>query len=398
MKKVIFLGGLFPKEIKKEIEVKSIGVVQYAADALQWAIVDGLSVHFDQFKIVNLPYIGSFPKRYKAIETKSFDFIHNKTADNKNVGFVNLPLYKLYSRYHNAKKTLNSVLQDDNEIILIYAIHTPFIKAAVDLKKKNPSLKICLIVPDLPEFMGGSDSFLFKILKNGEQILLDKILKKVDAFVLLTKYMHEPLHVGNRPWVRVEGIFNSSEAVHNEEKEHFKTILYTGTLSKRYGILNLLEAFSMIKDENYRLWICGDGDAKNELNELAQKDKRICNFGQIARDEVLKLQKKATVLVNPRTSEGAFTKYSFPSKIMEYLASGTPCIMHNLSGIPEEYIEYCFISNNETPFGLYQTIVLVCGKSQLELDEFGQRAQNFILENKSPEKQCKKIYNMLKNL
>jgi glycosyltransferase involved in cell wall biosynthesis len=398
MIKVIFLGGLFPKEIKKEIENKSIGVVQYAADALQWAIVDGLKMHLDKFTIVNLPYIGSFPTRYKEVKTKSFDFIYDKTVDINNVGFINLPLYKLYSRYYNAKKTLDSVLQDDNEIILIYAIHTPFIKAAVDLKKKNPSLKICLIVPDLPEFMGGSDSILHKFLKNGEQKLLNKILKKVDAFVLLSKYMHEPLQVGNRPWVRVEGIFNSIETFNNEEKEHFKTILYSGTLAKRYGILNLLEAFSMIKDENYRLWICGEGDAKNELIELAKKDKRIRNFGQITRDEVLKLQKKATILVNPRTSEGAFTKYSFPSKTMEYLASGTPCLMHNLAGIPEEYLEYCFISNNETPFGLSQSIVSVCGRSQSELDEFGERAKNFILKNKSPEKQCEKIYNMLKNL
>src|SRR5690606_28854588 len=103
-------------------------------------------------------------------------------------------------------------------------------------------------------------------------------------------------------------------------KEEFKTILYTGTLAKRYGIVHLLEAFALIKDQDYRLWICGDGDARDEVNEKVRMDPRITYFSQISRERVLKFQKKATVLVNPRKSEGEFTKYSFPSKTMEYLA------------------------------------------------------------------------------
>ena len=395
---VIFLGGLFPKEMKNEIENKSIGVIQYAADALQWAIVEGLGKQTIRLKIVNLLYIGSYPLRYKDFWIKPSCFSHRLGADDFNVGFLNLPLYKLFSRYYNTKKYLKNIVDNNNEVILIYAIHTPFIKAAVDLKKRNPSIKICLIVPDLPEFMSDNEGFIIRCLKSIEKKILGGLLKKVDSFVLLSDFMHEPLNVENRPWVRVEGIFCAKENVDIVKKESFKTILYSGTLAKRYGILNLLEAFSMIKDENFRLWICGDGDAKEELNKIAKNDNRITNFGQITRDEVLLLQKRATVLVNPRTSEGAYTKYSFPSKTMEYLASGTPCIMHNLEGIPKEYFDYCYISYNESSFGLYETIISVCKKEQSELNEFGERAKNFILKNKSADKQCEKIYNMLKKL
>jgi len=65
MLEIIFLGGLFPEEIRNEIENKSNGVIQYAADALQWAIVDGLDSHTEKLRIINLPYIGSYPTRYK---------------------------------------------------------------------------------------------------------------------------------------------------------------------------------------------------------------------------------------------------------------------------------------------------------------------------------------------
>jgi len=395
---IIFLSGLFPKEIRNEIENKSIGVIQYAADALQWAIVDGLDCHTEKLKIINLPYIGSYPTRYKDFKIKSFLFSHKEGANDINVGFINLSLYKLYSRYYNAKRILRNILNNNNEVIVIYAIHTPFIKAAIDLKNRNPTMKICLVVPDLPEFMSENEGFLYRFLKRKEQNILNKLIDKVDAFVILSEYMHKPLGIGNRPWVRVEGVFSAKEDNEILAKEQFKTILYSGTLARRYGIINLLEAFTLIKDENYRLWICGDGDAKDELIKIAKKDKRIINFGQIPRDRVLNLQKRATVLVNPRTSEGEYTKYSFPSKTMEYLASGTPCVMNNLLGIPKEYLNFLFIPENETPFELYQTIITVCQKEQSELNTLGEIAKRFILENKSSYKQCEKIYNMLEKL
>ena len=397
MKNVIFLSGLFPDELRDEIEKKSVGIIQYAADALQWAIVKGLDLYFSEVKIVTLPYIGSYPSRYKRFRIKSFNFSHRFNANDKNIGFCNLTLYKLYSRYINARKALKNNLKGIDAII-IYSIHTPFIKAAIDMKKKNPNLKICLIVPDLPEFMGGSNNILHRVLKRKEKGILDKLLKKIDAFVVLSDYMYQPLNIDHRPWARVEGIFNTENNCSITNKEGYKTILYTGTLAKRYGIMDLLTAFSLIEDDDYRLWICGDGDAGEEIKQSSQKDKRILFFGQMKREEVLELQKRATVLVNPRKSGEEYTKYSFPSKIMEYFASGTPCIMHRLGGIPEEYFDYCFIPEDETPDSLSKMIMDVCEKEKTELLELGLKSKQFILDNKSSEIQCLKIYNLLINL
>ena len=63
---------------------------------------------------------------------------------------------------------------------------------------------------------------------------------------------------------------------------------------------------------------------------------RIEFLGMLPRTDVLELQSKATILVNPRQPVGDFTKYSFPSKTIEYMASGTPLLMYKLPGIPEE--------------------------------------------------------------
>ena len=77
---------------------------------------------------------------------------------------------------------------------------------------------------------------------------------------------------------------------------------------------------------------------------------------------------------------------------MEYLASGTPCIINRLKGIPNEYFDYCFVPKDETLPALIETIIKVCTKEQSELNDFGIRAKNFIKEKKNHQKYNVKKY------
>ena len=174
-----------------------------------------------------------------------------------------------------------------------------------------------------------------------------------------------------------------------------KIILYTGTLDSRYGISDLLEAFTIITDTNYQLWICGDGNMRNQIIENSLNDHRVKYLGQIPHNEILILQQKASVLVNPRTSSGEYTKYSFPAKTMEYIASGRPCIMHHLPGMPDEYLEHVFIPENENSFSLSKKIIEVCNMNEQLLHEKCAKAKSFVLIEKNPQKQISRLISML---
>jgi len=115
----------------------------------------------------------------------------------------------------------------------------------------------------------------------------------------------------------------------------------------------------------------------------------------LKREEVIKLQREAGVLINPRSSNSEFTRYSFPSKTMEYLASGTPLIMHPLKCLPEEYLKYIFIAYDESDSGLMKTIIDVCERDQEELTAIGQRAKQFILREKNSSVQVGKILELM---
>ena len=263
-------------------------------------------------------------------------------------------------------------------------------------------MKIVLIIPDLPEYMGGQKSFLSEYVHKQNRRFLKKLYFEIDGFVLLTEHMKEMLPIEDKKWTIVEGIFNNiqddTEKIDQVIDSKISYIFYSGTLAKRYGVMNLVEAFLMLVDTNIRLVICGTGDAENEILDYVKNDKRIIFRGQIPRAEVLKLQRKASLLVNPRTPEGEFTKYSFPSKTMEYLASGVPTLLYKLPGIPDEYYQYCFSLEDLSIKALANKITDILGLDCNELRKIGLEARNFILDRKNPVVQCEKVMKLINSL
>ena len=151
-------------------------------------------------------------------------------------------------------------------------------------------------------------------------------------------------------------------------------------------------------DKNYRLQICGTGDSEDVIQNSVNQDERICFFGKVDRKKVLELQSSATVLVNPRQNNEEFTKYSFPSKNLEYLSSGTPVIAYMLDGMPLEYGKYIISPENNSIEALRNAIDSVCNLSHSELKKIGNKGKKFVIEEKNSIKQTEKIVNMINTI
>ena len=400
---ITLLFGIFPPNKYNFFVENSKGNTQYAADALQKSIIHGFSYTDMNVSIINLPYIGSYPKRYSILKIHSFPFefdINGKTIQGWNVGFLNLLGYKFLSRYFHARKALlRHHVKNEDDVIIIYAIGTPFLKAVADLKKKYPRTKVILIVPDLPEFMSSKKGAVRNLIEKINIRVLNRLYKFVDGYVLLSKHMTERLPINNKPWVVVEGIYNPKDFVkENNAVKNENYILYTGTLAYRYGVMNLVKAFCNIPNKDIQLIICGDGDAKDEIIKFSQKDTRIVFKGLVKRAEALKLQQEAMLLVNPRTPEGEFTKFSFPSKTMEYLGSGVPTLLYRLPGIPKEYYDYCISLSDISQDALTNKLIEIVEMDRDELSTLGSSARQFILENKNPREQVRKILDLIDRL
>ena len=387
---MLFVGCLFNREKEEEYLEKSKCGLSNAVNTFQWNCLEGFFHNGMPATIVNVLPVGIFPKQYKDLILKDEKWeAFGKT--HQQVGCINLPFIKQWQRSRAVKKILKN---SQDKKIIVYSAYLPFLRAVYKL---NSEYDITLIVTDLPEFYDlGKSNWLKKILRKWNNNRVYKYMERVDRFVLLTEQMKEPLRVGNRPYTIVEGICSEqalglSETVNSTEK----IILYTGTLHKQFGILNLLAAFVNIKDANYRLWICGSGDAENEIKEMAQQDPRIHFYGYVEKSVAIELQRKATVMVNPRQNVGEYTKYSFPSKTMEYLASGKPVVAYKLDGIPNEYDPYInYVKDNSTE-SLAQTLIEVC-EDYGKIREKALKAREFLLTKKSAVMQAKKIMDLMK--
>ena len=254
--------------------------------------------------------------------------------------------------------------------------------------------KTCLIVPDLPEFMSGNNGRLHKFLKRIDKFIINKCLSKIDSYALLSEPMQERLPMKDKRWTLMEGIYQPLENEEEVDKETLRTIMYTGGVFYRRGVDILLDAFEKIDKPNYRLWIRGNGDMVPEIKERAKKDPRIIYFEPMSREELLKMERRATVMVNPTPPSLDFTRYFFPSKTMEYLASGRPVIGYKLDGIPAEYDPYIQYVADNSLAALEAKLLEICSLPKAQRDEMGQRSRAFILEQKNPKAMCQRIVDM----
>ncbi len=399
---ILFMTCLIPHELYDEVRSKSKNNMQDAANALQWHLVEGFSFHLgEKLNIINVLPVASYPGYYREASVKEAVFNEGVPNESLSVGFNNVKIIRKESIFHSLYKAAGSWCKSSNasKTVICYGLNVSMLKALTKLKRKYPDISVCAIVADLPDMvdLSAKEDPVRHILGRISAALAYRSMECIDRYVFLTKHMSD--HLNNRkPFCVMEGIasgeFEDIPYAENREPD-IKTILYTGTLHRKFGVLNLLEAFSGIKEENYRLVICGKGDSEEEIKKAEAEDFRISYMGQLSRSEILKLQKTATVLVNPRMNNEEFTKYSFPSKNLEYLSSGVPVIAYKLDGIPDEYDDYIIYTESNEPSALAKKLVETASLSDEERRLLGKKAQDFVLEQKNPVVQTKKILSMI---
>lgn len=402
---IMFIGKLFPLEKEAEIKGKMKTGMQDAGNALQWNIIHGLDDNdCGTIRILDYLPIDSYPNGYadRRIDEYVFQHTDKYSSDDKIVACTNLTIVKQFVNRRPFKRELKAWLQQGDpkkKIVMIYTASSIFLELCRYVKQLCKDVRTCCIIADLPEFLSARKlSGIEKLFNDYETRKSAALYQYIDRFVLLTEQMARKLDI-SVPYTVVEGIACSENTPCDDTLARRyageKYILYTGTLNYEFGILTLLEAFSKIVDPNLRLMICGFGQAEREILEQQQEDSRIIYLGKVDRKAVLPLQRGAAVLVNPRQNNAEFTKYSFPSKTMEYLASGVPVVCYKLDGIPEEYDSYLNYVENDSPEALGAMLMQICGMDEAARIEMGKKGANFVLKNKNAVVQTRRILELI---
>lgn len=401
--KILFISGLYPLDCLEQLKKESNNSLQAASNAFQWSIVNGLFENRVDFEVWSFPFLPSYPKKYKRLYTPKGDIRLKEFNLGKMISYCSLAGVKLISIQKRLESSLSSWikysnLQQERIVILTYSMYSPFISAIRNIKKKYSNVELISIVTDLGEDIAdcySNENFFKRHYYRFERERVARNIESIDKFVLLTKQMEERLPIAKDKNVVVEGLIEIGEFNRKQSLENDKILLYTGSFEKYVGIQDLIKAFMLTKNPNYKLFLCGQGFLEGFINDMAQKDTRIKYLGKVDREIALRLQREATALINPRKPNGAITKYSFPSKTMEYMASGTPMIGYKLEGMPEEYYENMYVVVDNSLETLSSVIDNVLSLSQEELNDKAYKAFNFIKNNKNSKNQVKKILDFI---
>lgn len=379
--------------IKNDYDPKQLGL---AGAVFPWALVDGMIANNMDFDIISAPIMPHYPKFKK----KSLPH-YKGMFDYGDIKYESLPhstvFYKRdFSIYKLAKKSIAQWCKENEKrekCIIIYTLVPGFMAASISLKKRYPDLKICVIIADMIEdnlHLFPNASFLKKVQVKLYSSYIHKAYKDLDLFVLLTEKMRNRIPCILNNYCILEGTYSGNNKITIDEGQKEKTIMYGGGLYDFENIRTLVGAFKKIKNTEAKLVLYGNGPLVNFVKEESKKNTRIHYGGVLSHDQFLDRIKQAYLLINPRQPSD-IGDYTFPSKIMEFLASGTPTLMYRVGGIPDEYYNHCIELKGYSEEELATCIDKALGLSIDQLNLIGQDANKFILELKNPQKQVEKI-------
>lgn len=397
--KILLLGSLVSPGMMEELNSNSTEKASVAPVNYETMLVKGLVENGAFVEAMSVPPVAAYPHsrymRISATEETLACGVHVHW-----VPFVNVQVLKQWTIRRRVtgmlKRWLRQHRDDPNKAVMMYSVYPPYSAPAIRLCKKY-GCPLTAVITDLPEYM-----YTWKKRKGLRGWYANRLQKRMlalqtqcDSYVLFTKQMAERLGVEKKPWMVSEGFADASvyEDIPPQEKHNTKTIVYAGNLSRLYGIETLLDGF-MMTEGDYELHLYGGGDS-TYIEQCAAKDTRIRFFGRVPRDEVLKALKQAHLIVINKPTADDYSNYSFSSKILECMLSGTPVLTTRVGGMPTEYYDYFYFIDDESVAGISHALTTTLERSEKELTDKGRSAQTFAQTEKNYRAMTKPVLEFL---
>ena len=155
---------------------------------------------------------------------------------------------------------------------------------------------------------------------------------KIDFIITPSEFYRGKMIEDGIPENKIKALHNFVELKdYDLETSDEEYALYFGRLSKEKGILNLINAFTKLKEG--KLYIAGEGPEKETIENIIKENKledRVKLLGFLNSDQMKETIRKCKFVVVP-----SIWYENCPYSVMETLAIGKPVIGADIGGIPE---------------------------------------------------------------
>ena len=289
---------------------------------------------------------------------------------------INIPGLKdiiiFISTYFNTRKRLN------DDAICVGDALCCVSNLAASLAAKHKHKPYIAILTDIPELFENNNLY-FKLV-NG-------VLKNASHYVFLTPPMEKRINKDHKPYIIMEGACTPVELTEQPRKNVF---MYTGGIDALNGVPKLVEAFLSLNSD-HELHLYGEGDYQDELAELCNKHTNVRYFGVFPHEEIVKRMQGVKFLVTARTMKDPMVPYSFPSKLFDYLGSGTPCISTPLPCLSNEFRSHMNLFDGEEVEDIQKGLQRMLDSDYNTLLDKAKDAYGFVTKEKNNVAQAKRI-------
>jgi glycosyltransferase involved in cell wall biosynthesis len=354
-----------------------------------WSLVDALGRAGLDVRLLSVLPTSNFPGNPRVV-LRSAPF-ETKGVRGEYLGFVNIVGLKHLTRFLQClSRGTRVLLRWRPTVLLVHGVHSPFLWYAA-LSRQVLGLTVVVILTDPPGVRLSTDRLAVRFLKWLDAKLVRLALRCTDAVIALTTDLARDFAPG-RPALVIDGIGRFDRAdEHVRTARTQPTVVYAGSLRTSYGVDRLVDAVAGLTDPPATLQVYGNGELAGWISEVAAEQTRIEGPRLLSREDLLRAYRSADLLVQPRPTDQSFVRYSFPSKIIEYMASGTPVLTTRLVSVTDDYSPYVYWIDDDSPEGIRRAIREVLQLPEHERLNKGRRAATYIRATRSTEAQGKRI-------
>lgn len=385
---ILFMGYAVNSKTSDELTGVSV-----AGNKMQLNIIKGLLKEYEVDAISVWP-VATFPKDKKIYISKSAIEIIDGFESHR-IGFLNIPIVKqiwqTISVYHTAKNYVNK------ETIIITFNSFPQVGLPMIWLKRKYQCRTVSILADLPIDDKINRKSISKMFRKIFDCFTNIAIKHADRLIVLNKNAAE-IFAPNKKYIVIEGGIDSNYRLISDSNSSVlaNNIVYSGALTPYSGILNLVEAMKYVTNQDIILEIFGSGELEEVIKKISSESNNVHFKGKVDNHEMQAIQRNAFLLVNPRLIADPISQVTFPSKIFEYMVSGTPVLTTKLSGFSEDYLDKMFIVESDEPKIIADKINYITKLPSEDLKMISSDAKKFIMENKTWDAQCDKILNYIR--
>lgn len=381
--KVLFLGYAV-----SESQADLLSGASIAGNKMQlgliWSLVQ--SPQAPRIDAVTVFPMAPFPKDRKiCIRRACIDL--GRSQRSRRVGFLNVPVLKQITQA--LAVTLEGVFltrRNRYDCVLAYNMY-PQVGIAAWLIGRLFHIPVVLLLADPPVEQDANRRGFSKILVGLFNGLTERLICTCGAVIVLNSSAAERYAPRAKRLV-IDGAVDPGSVptpVHRPANGGGteKHVVFTGALASYNGIAEMIEAMQLIRSDDVLLEIYGDGPLADHVRDAASSTMNITYHGRVGSSTIARIHQEAFLLVNPRRIDDQISKVTFPSKMLEYMLSGTPVLTTRLNGFTSDYEGKVFFTKDDSARSIATAIDDLACRPISELQKTADDARAFVLATRS---------------